>query len=101
MNDEFDALDLVRDYTWTLVPTNHAHNVIDYKWIFKIKQKPDGSIEWYKARHKAKGFHQWPGIDFHATFSQVAKPTTIRVILTLVVTHNWTLRQLDVNNSFL
>lgn len=28
------------------------------KWIFKLKHKIDGSIEWHKACLVAKGFHQ-------------------------------------------
>ena len=38
---------------------------------------------------------------FHETFSPVIKPVTIRVILTLAITHKWPLQQLDVNNAFL
>ena len=49
----------------------------------------------------AKGFHQHPGIDYHDTFSPIVKPTTVRIILSIVVNHGWSLRQLDVNNVFL
>ena len=41
------------------------------------------------------------GVDFIDTFSPVAMPTTIRIILTLTGRFNWPLRQLDVNNAFL
>ena len=49
----------------------------------------------------AKGFHQVHGFDFHETFSLVVKPITIRLIITLALTSNWELFQLDVNNAFL
>jgi hypothetical protein len=49
----------------------------------------------------AKGFHQKQGFDFNETFSPVVKPVTIRLILTLAITHKWSIQQLDVNNAFL
>ncbi|MCI81567.1 retrovirus-related pol polyprotein from transposon TNT 1-94, partial [Trifolium medium] len=56
---------------------------IGCKWIFRIKENPDGTIKKYKARLVAKGFLQTPGVDFTETFSLVIKPVTIRIILTL------------------
>jgi hypothetical protein len=49
----------------------------------------------------AKGFHQQYGVDFDETFSPVVKPITVRLILSLAVSLNWSLRQLDVKNAFL
>jgi hypothetical protein len=56
MNDEYQAL--LKNQTWHLVPPNRATNVIDYKWVYKIKRKQDGSIDRYKVRLVAKGFKQ-------------------------------------------
>ncbi|XP_010531643.1 PREDICTED: uncharacterized protein LOC104807900 [Tarenaya hassleriana] len=99
MTEEFQAL--CRNNTWDLVPSSDASNVVGCRWVFRIKRKPDGSVDRYKARLVAKGFHQRPGVDYHETFSPVVKPTTIRVVLSLAVSRGWTLRQLDVNNAFL
>lgn len=69
--------------------------------MFKIKRNSDGSISRYKTRLVAKGFHQSADIDYFETYSPVVKPITIRVLLTLVISYNWPIRQIDINNAFL
>ena len=99
MSEEYDAL--VRNGTWELVPPTDITNIVSCKWIFRIKRKSDGSIDKYKSRLVAKGFHQRPGVDYLETFSPVIKPTTVRLVLNIAVSNGWPLRQLDVNNAFL
>lgn len=98
MVTEFNAL--LKNQTWVLIPHSQQH-VVGCKWVFKLKQKLDRSIERYKACLIAKGFHQQPGIDFDETFSPVVKPTTVRIVLALAISFGWPLHQLDVNNAFL
>jgi hypothetical protein len=99
MDVEFSALQ--KNNTWRLVPPQRGKNIIDCKWVYKIKRKQDGSLDRYKARLVAKGFKQRYGIDYEETFSPVVKAATIRIILSIAVSRNWTLRQLDVHNAFL
>jgi hypothetical protein len=99
MVDEYNAL--MRNKTWTLVPPAPGRNVIDCKWVFKLKYKTDGIVDRHKARLVAKGFKQCLGIDYDDTFSPVVKPVTIHLVLSLAVSRGWVLRQWDVNNAFL
>ena len=99
MDEEFQALQ--KQDTWSLVPLPSSKNVVGCKWVYKLKTHSDGTIARYKARLVAKGFHQQHGIDFNETFSPVIKPSTVRLVLSLAVSLNWPLRQLDVKNVFL
>jgi hypothetical protein len=58
-------------------------------------------IDRHKARLVAKGFKQRYGIDYKDTFILVVKAANIRLILSIVVSRGWSLRQLDVQNAFL
>lgn len=99
MDSEYQAL--MKNKTWHLVPPKKGLNVIDCKWVYKIKRKPDGSLDRYKARLVGKGFKQRYGIDYEDTFNPVVKAATIRIILSIAVSRGWSLRQLDVQNAFL
>jgi hypothetical protein len=99
MDAEYRAL--LRNHTWHLIPPESSRNLIDCKWIYKVKHKADGSIDRYKSRLVVKGFKQHLGIDYDDTFSPVVKPATIRLVLSIAVSQGWSLRQLDVQNVFL
>ena len=49
----------------------------------------------------AKGFQQTPSLDYFESFSPVVKHATIGLIFTLVVTHQWDIQHIDVNNALL
>jgi hypothetical protein len=60
-------------------------NIIDCRWVHKIKRKLDGTVDRYKATLVAKGFKQRYGVDYEDTFSPVVKPATIRLILSMTI----------------
>jgi hypothetical protein len=99
MDIEYDAL--MKNKTWHLVPPQKGWNLIDCKWVYKVKQKADGSLDRYKARLVAKGFKQRYGVGYEDTFSPIIKPVTIRVVLSMAVSKGWSLHQLNVQNAFL
>lgn len=53
--------------------------------VFRTKLQVDRSLDKYKSKVVAKGFQQTDGIDYAETFRPVVKPTTIRVVLNLVM----------------
>lgn len=91
----------MRNRTWHLVPCPKGCNIIGYKWVYKVKRKANGTIDRYKAQLVAKGYKQQYGIDYEDTFSPVVKSATIHLILSIIVSKGWSLRQLDVQNAFL
>jgi histone deacetylase 1/2 len=99
MQAEYQAL--MHNHTWSLVPLPPHKKAIGCKWVFRVKENPDGTVNKFKARLVAKGFLQTAGFDFTETFSPVIKPITIRIILTLAVTFKWQVQQIDINNAFL
>jgi hypothetical protein len=81
MNAEYDALE--KNQTWHLVPPEGIKNVIDCKWVYKVKRK--AHLTEIKPDWWLKGLNS----------------DTVSIILSIAVSRGWTLRQLDVQNAFL
>ncbi|GJU64655.1 ribonuclease H-like domain-containing protein [Tanacetum coccineum] len=99
MYDEYNAL--AKNGTWLLVPRSAGVNMVRSMWLFKHKFHADGTLSRYKARLIANGSSQQLGVDFDETFSPVVKPAIIRTVLSLAVSRQWPIHQLDVKNAFL
>jgi hypothetical protein len=93
---------LLKNNTWITVDNlPKGKNLVDCKWIFKIKNNPDGSVARYKARLVAKDYSQEYGIDYNETFSPVVKYTTLRTLFSIAAARGMKTKQMDVKTAFL
>lgn len=99
MQQEIKALE--DNKTWILTELPPGKLAIGCKWVFKVKRKPDGNVDRYRAYLVAKSFHQIEGIDYTESFSPVAKSVTVRVFFAVATTNSWPIEQININNAFL
>ncbi|GJU91635.1 ribonuclease H-like domain-containing protein [Tanacetum coccineum] len=92
---------LIKNSTWVLVLKPPNVNVARSMWLFRHKYHADGSLSRHKARLVANGCSHHFGVDCDDTFCPVVKPATIRTVLSLALSRNWPIHQLDVKNAFL
>ncbi|BBN67319.1 transposable element gene [Prunus dulcis] len=99
MNIEMEALQ--KNNTWDIVDLPKGTKPVGCRWVFTVKYNADGTVERYKARLVAKGFTQIYEVDYQDTFAPMAKMNIVRVLLSLAINLDWTLRQFDVENAYL
>ena len=99
MIEEYQSI--TKNDVWDVVPGPEGNSVVTSKWICKIKDVVDGSIEKYKARFVACGFSYRERIDYEETSAPVARYTSIRSVLSLDAVMKWKIHQMDVKIAFL
>ena len=82
MVEEYDSI--VRNSAWEIIPRPEGKSVVGSRWIYKVKQVADGSVEKYRAIFVARGFSQIEGINYEETFAPIARYSSIRTILALL-----------------
>ena len=97
---QLEVATLVQQRTWTTVPRTPTINVLKSTWAFKLKRLPDGTPYRFKARFCARGDLQKEGVDFFDTYAPVVQWSTIRLLLSTVLTEGWATRQVDYTNAF-
>ncbi|WVZ49017.1 LOW QUALITY PROTEIN: hypothetical protein U9M48_000399, partial [Paspalum notatum var. saurae] len=93
VQSELDSI--LSNGTWELTERPYGCKPVGYKWVFKRKRSPDGTIEKYKARLAAKGYTKKEGKDFFDTYSPIARMTIIHVLLSPVVSYGFTVNEAD------
>ena len=94
MIDEYN--DFMSTKTWELVPRPPNVNVIWSMWIFAHKERSGDSFERHKWCLVGDGKTQQVGVDCGDTFSPVVNPATIRTVLLLALSKDWSICQLDI-----
>lgn len=83
MEDELKTMETNK--TWSVVPLPQRQHFIGYRWVYKVKQNSNGTVERYKAGLVAKGYTQQEGLNYIKTFSPPAKLVTVKVLISVVV----------------
>lgn len=99
MKAEYQSL--MENETWCLVNRPNDKIVLPNRWVFKIKQNQDGTVDRYKARLVAGGHRQTTGIDYEEVFAPVARLETIRSLLAASVENEMYVHQMDVIAAYI
>ena len=86
--------------TWVEEPVSQAKgDIVPVHWVMKIKRKPDGSLDKFKARIVVRG-DLMKDYDFE-THAPTCAWSTIRMVLILSLMWNWTTCTCDYSNAFI
>ena len=91
----------VENGTWELTQLLPGKRAIGSQWVFKLKWKPDGSINKYKGRIIAQGFSQVRGIHYNEVFASMARMATMQMVIALAAVEDLELDSVDVSTAFL
>lgn len=82
---------------------NDEINLVDSKWVLRVKRDGDGKVTKFKARLVARGFTQVAGIDFEldGIWAPVGKMTSLRLVVILAAIMDLELMQADVESAYL
>ncbi|KAI7955751.1 hypothetical protein MJO29_007150 [Puccinia striiformis f. sp. tritici] len=96
---ELDAM--VRLDVWDVVPIPRSANLLGSLWVFRKKYDAHGNLVKFKARLCAQGSAQQSGVDFNETYAPTGRASGLCTALTIGVSENMDIHQMDVRNAFL
>jgi hypothetical protein len=98
---EVELANLKEAGTWEIVERPQNINVVDSKWVFRMKKDAKGNVVKWKARLVARGFTQIYGVDYFETFAPVARLASIRTILAIAARNDWEIDMFDFHSAYL
>jgi len=87
--------------TWELAELPPSKRAIGSRWVFKVKRKPDGSIDKYKGRIVAQGYSQVAGIHYGEVFASTGRMAAMRAVIALAAIEDLELETVDISTAFL
>ncbi|KAF2889582.1 hypothetical protein ILUMI_16592 [Ignelater luminosus] len=99
MEDKLNSLS--ENQTWKLVDLPTGKRAIENRWVYRVKNNPDGTVDRFKVRLVVKEYAQKPGEDFQETFSPVPRFDTLRTLLSVAAAEKQLLYQFDISTAFL
>jgi hypothetical protein len=91
----------VMNGTWELTQLPPGRQAIGSRWVFKVKRKPDGSIDKYKGRIVAQGYSQITGVHYGEVFASTACMAAMHTVIALAATEDLELETVDISMAFL
>ena len=98
MTREID--ELIKNGTWKMVDKPDGAFVVNSKWVYRIKELSDGTVDRLKSRLVAMGNTQTKGVNYDLIFSPVVRFATVRMVIAIAAMNDWELHQMDVSNAF-
>ena len=99
LNSELAAMEKLQVFEIAEKP--EGRKLMSTKYVFAVKEGPDGFVDRLKVRMVARGFSQVEGIDYFDTYSSVVSATTIRVVCAVIAKYGLKTRQLDISTAYL
>ena len=87
--------------TWELAQLPLGRRAVGSCWVFKVKRRPDGSIDKYKGRIVVQGFSQVQGMHYNEVFASTAHMAAMRTVITMSAAEDLELNSVDVSTAFL
>jgi hypothetical protein len=92
---------LKKNDAWELTEIPPNRNIIENRWVYKLKRDISGGVVRFKARLVAKGYTQRAGIDYEETYSPVVRYDSLRAVFAIAAALDLEIAQLDIKTAFL